>query len=69
MDVTSQVKFLESAGDCLPITQCVCGATFPAGSQTQTVSIYPDWPWECPKCGAKLVFTKVVRVFKVGPPP
>jgi DNA-directed RNA polymerase subunit RPC12/RpoP len=62
-DVTDKVDFNNPDDEYLPLTRCVCGATFP--SWDQVLSIYPEHPWECPACGAKLVFRNAVRVFQV----
>lgn len=62
-DVTDKVDFSEIDGEHLPLTKCVCGAAFPAWEEI--VSIYPEHPWTCPKCGVKLVFSCAVRVYQV----
>lgn len=63
IDVTKQVEFGDIDGEHIPLTKCVCGATFKGWSQV--VDIYPDSPWECPRCGVKLYFTCDVRVYKL----
>ena len=62
-DVTKHVDFAEVDGEHIPLTKCVCGAVFRAWDQV--VSIYPERPWECPKCGDKLFFTCEIRVYKL----
>jgi len=49
--------------DVAAVTRCLCGQTYPAWQET--LSIYEDNPWECPKCGVKLVFGYVVTVYQV----
>ena len=63
IDVTDQVDFGDSDGEDLPLTKCVCGAEFKWWDQA--VGIYADHPWECPKCGVKLIFSNNIRVFKL----
>ena len=62
-DVTDHVEFSELDDEMLPITKCVCGATFPKWHET--LSIYYDQPWECPYCGRKLFFTNKVTVYEI----
>ena len=63
-DVTDQVSFQNPDDEALPLTRCVCGAAFRPWEQI--VSIYDKNPWECPSCGAKLVFGNAVRVYQVS---
>ena len=64
IDVTSQVEFGPVDDEFLPITRCVCGATFPAW--TYSISIYdePGLLTPCPKCGRRLYFAASVRVYE-----
>jgi hypothetical protein len=62
-DVTDEVYFEENDGEYLTITQCVCGERFPAWEFI--INIYPDYPSECPKCGAKLYFSNSIRVYRI----
>ena len=64
-DVTDKVETGEVDDECMPVKKCVCGATFP--NWNQLLSIYPDDPWECPHCHAKLYFRCRVIVFKIEP--
>ena len=61
-DVTNLVRFGDNDSECLPITRCVCGATFPAWEFI--IGIYDDEPYGCPKCGRKLYFSVSIRVFE-----
>ena len=63
MDVTAQVDFQNNDDENLPLTKCVCGKKFPLWQEV--LSIYPDNPWACPDCGAKLYFSVSLRVFQV----
>ena len=63
-DVTDKVDFQNPDDESLPLTRCVCGASF--APWEQIISIYGDLPWECPKCAAKLVFRNAVRIYQVG---
>lgn len=65
-DVTAQVDFTDNDGETLPLTKCVCGAKFPAWEEI--LSIYPEHPWACPRCGAKLYFSVGIRVFQIDGP-
>ena len=60
-DVTDQVGFGNNDDECLPITKCVCGATFPAWEFF--ISIYDDEPYKCPECGLGLYFSLRIRVY------
>ena len=62
-DVTAQVDFGPVDDECLPLTKCVCGHAFKLWEEV--VSIYPEHPWTCPQCGAKLVFANAIRVFQL----
>ena len=64
-NVTHLVEFGNSDDEYLPLTQCVCRAKFDLWDET--VSIYSDDPWICPKCKAKLYFGSTVTVFEVIP--
>jgi hypothetical protein len=62
-DVTEKVDFQNNDDETLPLTKCVCGAVFRPWDQF--ISIYPETPWTCPECGAKLFFQLGIRVFRV----
>jgi DNA-directed RNA polymerase subunit RPC12/RpoP len=61
-DVTDQVSFGSVDDEALPLHRCICGREF--GSWEEILSIYPDHPWQCPHCGARLVFTNSIRVYR-----
>lgn len=61
-EVTELVDFGINDDEALPLTKCVCGKTF--GNWEQIVGIYPEIPWECPECGARLHFEVSIRVWK-----
>lgn len=63
IDVTAKVDFQLPDDETLPLTQCVCGATFHPWNEI--VSIYADHPWECPSCKRKLIFQSGVRVYEL----
>jgi hypothetical protein len=62
-DVTHLVRFGDVYDESLPIARCVCGERFPRWDFI--ISIYPDSPKECPKCGRKFYFSASVKVFEV----
>jgi DNA-directed RNA polymerase subunit RPC12/RpoP len=62
-DVTFLVDFESNDDECLPITKCVCGETFPAWDFI--ISIYPENAYECPKCNRKLFFSNSIRIYEV----
>jgi len=62
-DVTQDVQFGPVDDESLPLLRCVCGEQFKPWEQV--ISIYKDHPWVCPKCGAKLIFSNNVFVYKV----
>jgi DNA-directed RNA polymerase subunit RPC12/RpoP len=62
-DVTSLVSVGDIDGESLPLTKCVCGEPF--GYWDQVISIYPEHPWACPKCGVRLIFSTGIRIFKI----
>ena len=66
MDVTAHVDFAANDDESLPLTKCVCEAKFWAWEEM--LGVYPDHPWTCPQCGAKLYFSVGIRVFQVQPP-
>ncbi len=63
IDVTDQVHYTWPDDESLPITKCVCGATFPAWEFT--ISIYADQAYQCPNCGRKLFYRNAIKVFEV----
>jgi DNA-directed RNA polymerase subunit RPC12/RpoP len=60
-DVTSLVDFQNPDDESLPITSCVCGASFEPWHFI--ISIYEDSPTKCPHCGVELWFRIGVKVF------
>lgn len=62
-DVTSQVDFGLPDDELLPLTKCVCGATFTLWHFN--VSVYSDDATSCAHCGARLYFTNSIRVWKI----
>jgi len=64
-DVTQLVEFNDNDSESLPITKCVCGATF--ASWKFNISIYREEPliYSCPACGRKLYFSIAIRVYEV----
>ena len=65
VDITPSVRFGNNDDELLPITRCMCGATFP--SWEFTISIYPDNPSECPNCGRRMYFENKIVVWEVEP--
>lgn len=63
-DVTELVEFDLNDDEALPLTQCVCGAKFPAW--THTITVYRDGGKKCPNCGRCLYFTIGIRVYEIG---
>ena len=63
-DVTNLVDFSGNDDECLPITKCVCGATFCAWEFI--ISIYSDTPYRCPKCDRGLYFSLGIRVYEIN---
>jgi DNA-directed RNA polymerase subunit RPC12/RpoP len=66
-DVTTRVDFTDNDGEDLPLTKCICDAKFPVWQEV--LGVYEERPWVCPHCGAKLIFSNAIRVFKVTPDP
>lgn len=62
-DVTHLVDFELNDDELLPLTRCVCGATFQAW--TFTLGVYDDDPNECDYCGRKLYFRPEIHVYEV----
>ncbi len=62
LDVTASVLFGNNDDELLPITQCVCGATF--GYWEFCIGVYPEHTHECPECGRKLYFSVKIKVFE-----
>ena len=62
-DVTFKTQYSEVDDECLSITKCVCGKTFP--SWTFIISIYEDMPTECPEYKRKLFFRNSITVYEV----
>lgn len=63
IDVTDYVDFQNPDDELLPLTMCVCGRRFEPWQFV--ISIYDEEPYDCPECGAKLVFHNAVRVYQV----
>ena len=64
-DVTSLVEVGSIDDELIPITKCVCGATFKNWGGF-VISIYEDMPYRCPKCGRGLYFSIELHVYEVG---
>ena len=64
VDVTEQVSFEWNDDECLPLTKCVCGATWQAWAGP-ILGIEKDWADACPECGRKLYFGISIRVYEV----
>ena len=61
LDVTDQVRFGLSDGTCLPMTECICGATWPMWHGP--LLGVEGYPTACPKCERKFYWeTKVYEV-------
>ena len=56
IDVTDKVSIGGYDEEIVSLTKCVCGATFHLWGWDDgfLVSIYPESPYECPKCGRKI---------------
>ena len=63
IDVTDKVCFGSIDDECMPLTKCVCGEEY--AHWVLVLSIYPDSPTECPKCGRQYYFSASVRVYQV----
>ena len=63
-DVTDLVHFGECDGESLTLTQCICGFLHHDWCGP-ILSIYPEHPTECEKCGRKFYFTSEIRIFEV----
>ena len=63
-DVTDQMGFSLNDDEILPLTKCICGATWKVWSGPY-ISIYEDDPYSCPKCGRKFFWSSNIRVFQV----
>ena len=64
-DVTDKMGFniYDIDAEALPITRCLCGGRFQ--SWDFNISVYPDTPVACPKCGRKFYFIPSVRIYEV----
>ena len=65
IDVTSQVETGSVDDEHMPITRCVCGATFPAWERIISIYDNPDWITPCPKCGRRFFFQPSVKVYEL----
>jgi len=63
INVTDKVDFGNPDDESLPLTRCVCGASFEIW--TVIISIYRDDAYECPSCKRRLYFSNCVQVFEV----
>lgn len=66
VDVTAQVQFRTPDDESLPLTQCVCGASFVPWVEG-VISVYRDPAWQCTHCQRRLYFCNGVRVYEVVP--
>lgn len=64
MNVTDQVEFGPIDQEMLPLTKCVCGATWKAWAGP-VLSVYADDPTACPECGRRLYFRNFIMVIEV----
>ena len=62
-DVTHLVGRGDVDGEHSYLTKCVCGDE--SDQWDFVMSIYPDDPAKCPKCGRKFYFSCSVTVFEV----
>lgn len=63
-DVTAEVEFGDVDGEVMPLTKCVCGATWD-GWAGPALSIYEDDPQECPACHRRFYFQQRITVIEV----
>lgn len=63
IDVTDKIELGSVDDELVPITKCVCGAEFEWWHFY--ISIYPDTPYGCPKCGREFYFENTVKVYQV----
>jgi DNA-directed RNA polymerase subunit RPC12/RpoP len=61
-DITSQVKFGENDGECLPMTKCICGKEFDWWDFI--LSIYRDMASSCPSCKRKMYFRNRITIYE-----
>jgi len=62
-DITSQVKWGLIDGDLLPLERCACGAEYE--SWDFILSTESDDPHTCEKCGRRIYFEVIIKVFEV----
>ena len=62
-DVTNKIEFDNLTDGYLPITKCLCGQEF--DDWNFLISIYSDFPYECPNCGVKLYYENKIKIFQV----
>lgn len=62
LDVTDSFEWGDIDGELLPITKCVCGATFTRWDFV--LESYSDRPRECPKCGRRFYFALFVAIYE-----
>jgi hypothetical protein len=58
-EVTDRVQYAEPVGGALPLTRCVCGASFALGEVNLLGAAEP-----MPCCGARLRFDLQVKVYE-----
>lgn len=63
-DVTSGVDWGPADDENLPLTSCVCGAEWRTWDGP-ILSIYPEDPTECPRCGRKFYFYNAIHVIEI----
>lgn len=63
VDVTEQMRFENPDDEHLPIIKCVCGYNFEPWHFI--ISIYDEFPSECPVCERKFFFRNAIRIYQV----
>ena len=64
IDVTDRIEIGDYDDELATVTKCVCGAAFKLWGDFY-ISIYPDTPYACPKCGRKFFFGNEWKIFEV----
>jgi hypothetical protein len=67
IDITPFVEFGLNDDENLPLTRCICGATF--APWEFIISIYRGVANPCPQCKRKLCFGVTISVFEVEEEP
>lgn len=64
VDVTKDVAFENNDDESLPLTRCLCGATWRPWNGP-ILSVYDDQPTSCGACGREFYFSNQIHVYQV----